>query len=877
MSQIAQEIVPINIEDEMRQSYLDYAMSVIVGRALPDARDGLKPVHRRVLFAMHELNNEWNKPYKKSARIVGDVIGKYHPHGDTAVYDSIVRMAQTFSMRYLLVDGQGNFGSVDGDPAAAMRYTEVRMTKLTHALLEDLEKETVEFVPNYDESELQPTVMPSKIPNLLVNGSSGIAVGMATNMPPHNLREVIDACVALIKQPNLSIEDLLRFIPGPDFPTAGLINGDVGILEAYKTGRGRILVRAQVHIENDEKSNKQSIIVTELPYQVNKARLIEKIAELVKEEKISGISGLRDESDKDGIRVVIEIKKGEEAEVVLNNLYNQTQLQISFGANMVALVDGKPRLLNLKELITCFIQHRREVVSKRTAYELKKCRERAHVLEGLGIALMNIDPVIALIKAAQDPAAAKAALLAQTWSAGLVKNMLGGDAAAFHLYRPQDLGPEYGLCGLQNQHYKLSPTQAQAILDLRLHRLTSLEQDKILAEFQEIVLKIQDLLDILSRPERLMQVIEDELLDIKKQFGDDRRTRIIRFTEDIAIEDLITEEHRVFTLSIGGYIKAQPLQDYAAQKRGGKGKIALKMKEEDIIDKVLVASSHATFLCFSNIGKLYWIKGYEIPVASRISRGKPMVNLLNLQDNERINAVLPIRNLQAEANRLFVFLATEAGVVKKVPLSEFSRPRNAGIIAIDLDEGDKLIGAEITDSTADVMLFSNAGKAIRFHENAVRAMGRNAHGVRGIKMQEDQRVISMVALKPEGAVLVAVENGYGKRTKASEFPTKGRATQGVIAIQTNERNGKVVGATQVLPGDELILISNKGTLVRIRVDEISMVGRNTQGVKLINLAEDELLVSIQRINSEVVSIENTAAEDDPQENNLSMQDTGQTT
>ncbi|MFM8454395.1 MAG: DNA gyrase subunit A [Gammaproteobacteria bacterium] len=855
MSQVAQEIIPINIEEEMRQSYLDYAMSVIVGRALPDVRDGLKPVHRRVLFAMHELGNEWNKAYKKSARVVGDVIGKYHPHGDTAVYDSIVRMAQTFSMRYLLVDGQGNFGSIDGDPAAAMRYTEVRMTKLTHALLEDLEKDTVDFVPNYDESELQPTVMPSRIPNLLVNGTSGIAVGMATNMPPHNLKEVINACIALIQNPNLSITDLWQFIPGPDFPTAGLINGDSGILEAYKTGRGRILVRSKVDIETDEKSGKQSIIVTELPYQVNKARLIEKIAELVKEKKIEGIVGLRDESDKEGIRVVIELRRGEESEVILNNLYTQTQLQVSFGVNMVALVDGKPRLLNLKDLLECFIRHRREVVSRRTAYELKKSRERAHILEGLGVALMNIDPVIALIKAAKTPQEAKEGLLASSWQAGIVKAMLGEGQDNINLCRPQDLSPEYGL---KADHYKLSPVQAQAILELRLHRLTGLEQDKILSEFKEIILTIHDLLDILARPERLMKVIQDELLKIKEQFGDERRSQIVMFTEDIAMEDLIAEEHRVFTLSTEGYIKAQPLQDYAAQRRGGKGKIALKMKEEDIIDKVLVASSHATFLCFSNIGKLYWIKGYQIPVASRTSRGKPIVNLLNLQENERINAILPIKDLQQED--LFVFLATEAGVVKKVPLSEFSRRRNSGIIAIDLDEGDKLIGAELTDGKTDVMLFSDSGKAVRFSEEEVRAMGRSAHGVRGIKMQSNQKVISMIALKPEGAILVAVENGYGKRTDASDFPTKGRATQGVIAIQTNDRNGKVIGATQVFMGDELILISNKGTLVRIRVDEVSMVGRNTQGVRLINLAEDELLVGMQRISADVVALETSLEE-----------------
>lgn len=835
----AKEVIPVNIEDELKQSYLDYAMSVIVGRALPDVRDGLKPVHRRVLFAMSELNNDWNKPYKKSARVVGDVIGKYHPHGDTAVYDTIVRMAQPFSMRYMLVDGQGNFGSVDGDYAAAMRYTEIRMSKVAHSLLADLDKETVDFSPNYDETEFAPVVLPSRIPNLLVNGSSGIAVGMATNIPPHNLTEVINACIALVNEPDLSLEDIMEYIPGPDFPTAGIINGRAGILSGYRTGRGRIYIRARTEIETDSQNGRQAIIITELPYQVNKARLVEKIAELVRDKKLEGISGLRDESDKQGMRVVIELKRGEVPEVVLNNLYAHTQMQNVFGINMVALVDGQPRTLNLKEILDCFIRHRREVVTRRTLYELRKARERAHLLEGLGIALANIDEMIDLIKRSPTPADAKEALLAGTWKAGLVAAMLksaGSDAC-----RPDDLSEEYGL---SDAGYKLSPNQAQAILELRLHRLTALEQDKIIAEFEELLAVIKDLLGILASPERLMEVIRTELEDVKKQFGDERRTEIMASQEDLTIEDLITEEDVVVTLSHQGYVKYQPVSAYQSQRRGGKGKSATNVKDEDFIERLIVASTHDTLLCFSDYGKLYWLKAYQLPLASRISRGKPIVNILPLAADESINAMVPVREY---LDGYYVFMATKFGTVKKVPLEAFSRPRSNGIIAVDLDEGDRLIGADITDGSKDIMLFTDAGKVIRFAEGLVRPMGRTARGVRGIRLQEEQSVISLVVAKNEGTILTATENGYGKRTDVSEYRVSGRGGQGVISIQVTERNGKVVKALQVDETDEVMLITDKGTLVRFKVSELSVIGRNTQGVRLINVSQGELVVGMQRI------------------------------
>lgn len=854
MADLAKEIIPVDIEDELKQSYLDYAMSIIVGRALPDVRDGLKPVHRRVLYSMYELNNDWNKPYKKSARVVGDVIGKYHPHGESAVYDSLVRMAQPFSMRYRLIDGQGNFGSVDGDPPAAMRYTEVRMSKITHWLLEDLEKDTVDFLPNYDGSEQQPVVLPARLPNLLVNGGSGIAVGMATNIPPHNLNEVIDACLALIENPELSIEDLMNFIPGPDFPTYGIINGRAGIVEGYKTGRGRIFVRARIKIETEEKSQKQSIIVTELPYQVNKARLIEKIAELVKTKKLEGITALRDESDKDGMRVVIELRRGENADVIINNLYSQTQLQVVFGINMVALVDGQPRVLPLKDLLVEFLKHRRQVVSRRTSFELKKSRERAHVLEGLGVALVNIDPVIELIKQSPTPAEAKEKLVARTWGAGMVSDMLA--KAGVDVCRPDDLESHYGL---HEGEYRLSPTQAQAILDLKLHRLTGLEQEKILEEFKGIVVQIQDLLEILSNKSRLMQVIHDELKAIKEEFGDARRTEILSSHLDLSTEDLIAEEDRVVTLSKGGYVKAQPLSTYQAQRRGGKGKIATRVKEEDQIERLLVASTHDTVLCFSNLGKVYWLKVYSIPVAARTSQGRPIVNLLSLQEGEQISALLPVREFSEDKT---IFMATANGTVKKVALTDFKRPRTSGIIALDLEEGDTLVGVDVTDGSREIMLFSDAGKAVRFCETEVRTMGRSAKGVRGIRLRPDQKMISLIVLAPGNAILTATENGYGKRTQVEEFNLQGRGGQGVISIQTSARNGKVIGAVQVSDQEEIILISDAGTLVRTRVDEISMVGRNTQGVRLINVAEGERLVQIQRI--EEIEAELLAEDDSTQ-------------
>ncbi len=838
MSDFAKEILPVNLEDEMKQSYLDYAMSVIVGRALPDVRDGLKPVHRRALFAMSELNNDWNKPYKKSARIVGDVIGKYHPHGDTAVYDTIVRMAQPFSLRYMLVDGQGNFGSVDGDSPAAMRYTEVRMAKIAHELIADIEKETVDYVANYDETEHEPSVFPTRVPNLLVNGSAGIAVGMATNIPPHNLTEITNACLALIENPDIDIAGLMEYVPGPDFPTAGIINGVRGIHEAYRTGRGRIHIRARNHVEGDDDKGRQKLVFTELPYQVNKARLLEKIAELVKDKKIEGISGLRDESDKDGMRMVVDLKRGEVAEVVLNNLYQHTQLQNVFGINMVALVDGRPQLLNLKQCLQAFIRHRRDVVTRRTVFDLRKARQRAHILEGLSVALSNIDEVIRLIKSSPNRAVAKQALMDRSWEPGAVTGMLersGADAS-----RPDDLEAGFGMV---DDGYRLSETQTQAILDLRLHQLTGLEQDKIVNEYKELLDLIDELLTILQNPDRLMQVIREELEEMRDQFGDERRTEILTDHLDLTLEDLITEEDVVVTLSHAGYAKSQPLSDYRAQRRGGRGKSAAGVKEEDFIDKLFIASTHDTILCFSSRGKVYWLKVYELPQASRISRGKPIVNLLPLEANERINAILPIRDFTDDH---YIFMATAMGTVKKTALSSFSRPRANGIIGIDLRDNDYLIDVAITDGSRDIMLFSNAGKVIRFTEADVRAMGRTACGVRGIKLQPGQHVISLI-IASDSPVLTATENGYGKRTSADDYPVYGRGGQGVIAIQISERNGAVVGAVPADDSDEVMLISGGGTLVRTRVNEISVMGRNTQGVRLISLVNGESLVGIERI------------------------------
>lgn len=840
MGDLAKEILPISIEDEMRQSYLDYAMSVIVGRALPDARDGLKPVHRRVLFAMRELGNDWNKPYKKSARVVGDVIGKYHPHGDIAVYDTIVRMAQPFSLRYLLVDGQGNFGSVDGDNAAAMRYTEVRMTKLAHELLADLEKETVDWVPNYDGTEMIPAVLPTKVPNLLINGSSGIAVGMATNIPPHNLREVIDGCLAIIDNPEISIDELMAFIPGPDFPTAGIINGRAGIVEAYRTGRGRIYMRARTFIEDiDKVGGRQQIVISELPYQLNKARLIEKIAELVKEKKLEGISELRDESDKDGMRVVIELRRGEVPEVVLNNLYAQTQMQSVFGINVVALVDGRPRLLNLKDMLEVFVRHRREVVTRRTVFELRKARERGHILEGQAVALSNIDPVIEMIKTSPTPAEAKERLIATRWESSAVSAMV--ERAGAESCRPEDLPEQYGM---RDGFYHLSPEQAQAILDLRLHRLTGLEHEKLLAEYQEILLQIGELLKILGSAERLLEVIREELEKIKADYGDERRTEITASRVDLTIADLITEEERVVTISHSGYAKSQPLAAYHAQRRGGRGKAATGVKDEDYVEHLLVAHSHTTLLLFSSKGKVYWMRTFEIPEASRTSRGRPIVNLLPLDEGEKITAMLPVDEY---AQDHFIFMATANGTVKKTPLEQFSRPRSSGLIALALDEGDTLISAAVTDGSREVMLFSDGGKVTRFKETDVRAMGRTARGVRGMRIAEDQKLISMLIPEEGSQILTASERGYGKRTAISEFPEYRRGGQGVIAMVCNERNGKLVGAIQVLDGEEIMLISDQGTLVRTRVDEVSSLSRNTQGVTLIRLANDETLVGLERV------------------------------
>ncbi|MDF1528507.1 MAG: DNA gyrase subunit A [Sedimenticola sp.] len=841
MTDFAKEVLPVNLEDEMQASYLDYAMSVIVGRALPDVRDGLKPVHRRVLYAMSVLGNDWNKPYKKSARVVGDVIGKYHPHGDTAVYDTIVRMAQPFSMRYMLVDGQGNFGSVDGDAPAAMRYTEVRMARIAHSMLDDLDKETVDFTPNYDESEHEPAVLPARVPNLLVNGSTGIAVGMATNIPPHNLTETVNGCIALIDDPAISIDGLMDYIPGPDFPTAALINGARGIHEAYHTGRGRIYVRARTEIETNEKTGKQTIVVHELPYQVNKARLLEKIAELVKEKRIEGITELRDESDKDGMRMVIELRRGEVAEVILNNLYQHTQMQNVFGINMVSLVDGQPRLLNLKQMLEYFIRHRREVVTRRTLFELRKARDRAHVLEGLAVALANIDEVIKLIREAASPADAKRGLLERHWKSGAVEAMLeraGSDAS-----RPQELAAEFGL---GEQGYRLTETQAQAILDLRLHRLTGLEQDKILNEYSEIIDKIKDLLDILSSPDRLMQVIRDELIAIRDQYGDERRTEIITTRLDLTLEDLITEEDVVVTLSHAGYAKAQTLDVYQAQRRGGKGKTATSTKDEDFVDQLFVANTHDTILCFSSRGRVYWMKVYELPQAGRNARGKPIINLLPLEKDERINAVLPIREYSEDK---YIFMATSSGTVKKTPLVNFSRQRVSGIIAVDLRDDDQLIGVAVTDGNQDIMLFTSASKAIRFNESQVRPMGRTACGVRGVRLAEGQQVISLMIAEPDKTVLTVTENGYGKRTPVEQFPLRGRGGMGVISIKASARNGEQVGAVLVDEGDEVMLITDGGTLVRTPISDVSVMGRDTQGVTMIRLSKKEKLVKIERIES----------------------------
>nr|WP_275983194.1 DNA gyrase subunit A [Propionivibrio soli] len=841
MELFAKETLPISLEDEMRRSYLDYAMSVIVGRALPDARDGLKPVHRRVLFAMHELSNDWNKPYKKSARVVGDVIGKYHPHGDTAVYDTIVRMAQDFSLRYMLVDGQGNFGSVDGDSAAAMRYTEVRMARIGHELLADIDKETVDFGPNYDGSEQEPLIMPTRIPNLLINGSSGIAVGMATNIPPHNLNEVVDACLALLRNPEMSIDDLIDIVQAPDFPTAGIIYGVSGVREGYRTGRGRVVMRAKTHFEPIKGSaDRQAIIVDEIPYQVNKRALLEKISELVNEKRIEGISDLRDESDKSGMRVVIELKRGEVPDVVLNCLYKQTQLQDTFGMNMVALVDGQPRLLNLKQMLDCFLAHRREVITRRTVFELRKARERAHIQEGLAVALDNVDEIIALIKASPTPADARRGLMGRLWSSHTVAEML--ERAALDATRPEGLGLEYGL---SKSGYLLSEAQAQAILDLRLQRLTGLERDKIVADFKEVIERIADLMDILARPERITEIIGDELVAVRAQFGDKRRSEIVIDTQDLCMEDFITPQDMVVTLSHSGYVKSQPLADYRAQRRGGRGKQAAIIKEDDFVDHLFIANTHDYILCFSNRGRVYWLKVYEVPQGTRNSRGKPIVNMFPLEEGEKINAILSIKEFTEDR---YIFMCTAQGTVKKTPLSDFSNPRKAGIIAVALDENDFLIGAEITSGTQDIVLVSDAGKAVWFDEEDVRPMGRTARGVRGMKLGDGQQVLSLlVAENHQETVLVATENGYGKRTVLADFRHSGRGTQGVIAIAASERNGKVIGARLVRDEDEIMLITTGGVLIRTRVREIRELGRATQGVTLISLDEGEKLAGIEKV------------------------------
>ena len=833
------DILPVRIEDELRKSYLDYAMSVIVGRALPDVRDGLKPVHRRALFAMSELNNTYNRPYVKSARVVGDVIGKYHPHGDSAVYDTVVRMAQDFAMRYLLVDGQGNFGSIDGDPPAAMRYTEVRMKKLASELLADLDKETVDFVANYDDTLRMPDVLPTRVPNLLVNGSSGIAVGMATNIPPHNMREVIDACLALIEQPELSIDDLMEHITGPDFPTGGIINGRAGIVQAYRTGRGRIYVRAKAEVLVDAKTNRETIIVHEIPFQLNKSRLIERIAELVKEKKLEGISELRDESDKDGMRIVIEIRRGDSGEVVLNNLYTQTQLQSVFGINCVALINGQPKILNLKQMLEAFVQHRREVVIRRTIFLLRKARNRGHILEGQAVALANIDDVIALIKESATRADAREALMARGWTSETVQDLLqrtGSDAC-----RPEDLAPEFGF---RDGSYYLSEAQAQAILELQLQRLTALEQDKLIEEYQGILDEIADLMEILASEERLQTVIRDELNEVREQYGDERRTEIIGTMQDLTVEDLVNEEDLVVTISHQGYAKTQPLDVYQAQRRGGRGKAATAVKDEDFVQHLLVAHSHDTLLCFSDRGKVYWLKVFLIPQGSRGAKGRPLVNLLPLEGEERITAILPIKSFEEDK---FVFMATGNGTVKKTPLEQFSRPRTAGLIALELEDDNQLVGAALTDGHSDVLLVASSGKAVRFKESDVRAMGRSARGVRGIKLAAQQSLISLIIPAQDGMILTASERGYGKRTAIDDFPVKGRGGMGVIAQSISERNGAVVSAVQMFSGDELMLISNQGTLVRTAGDEVSLLGRNTQGVRLIKLRNDESLVGAQRI------------------------------
>ena len=839
MVEFAREISPVSIEDELKQSYLDYAMSVIVGRALPDVRDGLKPVHRRVLFAMSELNNDWNKPYKKSARVVGDVIGKYHPHGDSAVYDTIVRMAQPFSLRYMLVDGQGNFGCIDGDNAAAMRYTEIRMAKIAHDLLADLEKETVDFVDNYDGTEKIPAVLPTRIPNLLVNGSSGIAVGMATNIPPHNLKEVVQGCLALIDNADITIDELMEHIPGPDFPTGAIINGRAGIVEAYRTGRGRIYIRARAEIETDAKTGRETIIVTEIPYQLNKARLIERIAELVKERKIEGISELRDESDKEGLRIVIEVKRSESAEVLLNNLYAQTQLQNVFGINIVALEDGQPRILNLKQLLEAFVRHRREVVTRRTVFLLRKARERGHILEGLAVAIANIDEVIELIKRSATPNDAREALMVRGWDAKEVAPFLerAGDDAC----RPEDLPAEFGV---REGKYYLSPAQAQAILELRLHRLTGMEHDKLLAEYDEKLLQIAEFLEILLNPLRLMAVIREELEQVIVDYGDNRRTEITASTLDLTTEDLIAVEDRVVTISHGGYAKSQPLADYQAQRRGGMGKSATAVKDEDFVEHLLIASTHDPILLFTSVGKVYSLKVYMIPEAGRQSRGRPVVNLLPLEEGERITSILPVRSWESDQ---YIFMATRKGTVKKTLVTEFQSIRVNGKRAIELDEGDTLVGTAITNGSCDVVLFSSGGKAARFSEEKVRAMGRTSRGVRGIRLGEGQQVIDMVIPMQGGQVLTVSEHGYGKRTDVNEFPAKGRGSQGVIAMQTTERNGQLVGAVQVFDGEEIMLISDQGTMVRTRVDEVSLLGRNTQGVRLIKLKSGEHMQGLERI------------------------------
>ena len=861
MPDFAKQVSPVALGSEMRESYLAYAMSVIIGRALPDVRDGLKPVHRRVLFAMDVLSNDYNKPYKKSARVVGDVIGKYHPHGDSAVYDTIVRMAQTFSLRYPLVDGQGNFGSVDGDAAAAMRYTEIRMAKIAHELLADLDKETVDYSPNYDGSEQIPDVLPTLIPNLLVNGSSGIAVGMATNVPPHNLTEVLAGAIALLDNPDLEVDGLMQHITGPDFPTAGVINGRAGIVRAYKTGRGRVVVRARSEVV-ERSGGRQNIIVSEIPYQVNKSRLIEKIAELVKEKKIDGISELRDESDKDGMRIVIELRKGEIADVVLNNLYAQTQMQTAFGVNMVALVDGQPKLLNLKQVLDAFIRHRREVVARRTRFLLRKARERGHILEGLAVALAGIDEVIALIKKSPSAAEAKEKLLARSWRAGGVMQLLG--EAGADACRPEGLDARYGLQGggKNSQEYRLSPEQAQAILELRLHRLTALEQEKLIEDYKELIKQIGDFLDILENRERLLGVVRHEMEQVKDEYGDPRRTEIIDSQQELTAEDLISEEDRVVTLSRAGYAKTQPATDYSAQRRGGMGRAAAKVKDEDFVERLLVANTHDTLLCFSSSGKVYWLKVHQIPLAGRTSRGKPIINILPLGPGERITAMLPVRKFSAEH---FVLMATAAGTVKKVSLDSFARPRPSGLRAIELAAGDQLVGTAITDGKQDVLLVSSGGKATRFKESEVRGMGRAARGVRGIKLavskgsDKDDRMIALIIPDDKCQILFVCENGYGKRSATGEFPRRGRGTQGVIGIQVSERNGPVVGAVQVTGGEEVMLISDKGTLVRIPVDEVSVLGRNTQGLRLARLKPGEKLVGLARVEEPAVETQDAKA------------------